>query len=737
MRGYFPVDVRCKDSGLDYRVLYKSVGEPSAADLADAVKASLRRILFPDILVLVCIPSEMDQVKDLLKMDGNVSSALSRASNKVTVAVTALSEDGSFGKPTFVRNRRSRLHLLEDGNHRQIYDRGLVKAFSPDKVISRAPPGFIFLKPSGKRLRVFLRAEEALYDTEVVHFVACSILKAVSDREARCRSIEVFYIDSMAIGSVAYTLRDLYAEFFANGKRSRVVSFHSYSGMSDVDIPLPGTSFCLISASSSMDLHRRWRDKTKCHREEVITLVTFGEADGADLVLCQVPRPDGETDHEVESTSLRDLRIVGESFAADQIPPRTVLLTVPDHGLKGWPATAPKYSNAQVFSCCKASPGSGKSRALFVDAERLLAMKETLTFIDREIRGKTPISTRLIIYQEDTGSQALANHCRDLLMSLVDRKIPIYAASEVADAQFQRGDAVLVVAGVVGRGTQLLSLSRDLRSLHEGPRHYLGLFQCSAEIRDCEVLRKNLTFSATGEHIECSFMESLAIGIGTSKTFEDETMLMQSLGLDSLPGPLRERIRCIEGCFGISDGPFLEATNAESESLKLRPDFAFWRPSYDPRKCHGAGVFATVAAMLQRAREFQGFSREDARLSSDAFQQVVLDPENFARFNDGIIQAALLRAAYPHELNYASIPEASFRMCSILTQIFTMNHRKQGEASLEFAVALATKRLQLAANHKRQLIDTCSERVDAQNGWGSLLLRILGCESATRSDRPI
>src|SRR3546814_13919276 len=48
------------------------------------------------------------------------------------------------------------------------------------------------------------------------------------------------------------------------------------------------------------------------------------------------------------------------------------------------------------------------------------------------------------------------------------------------------------------------------------------------------------------------------------------------------------------------------------------------------------------------------FSDAGYCLYSDTIQHVVLDPQNFNRFNDGISQASLLRQAHPSELNYFS-----------------------------------------------------------------------------------
>ena len=83
---------------------------------------------------------------------------------------------------------------------------------------------------------------------------------------------------------------------------------------------------------------------------------------------------------------------------------------------------------------------------------------------------------------------------------------------------------------------------------------------------------------------------------------------------------------------------------------------------------------------------------------------MVLDPENFLRFNDGVLQASLLRAARAHELDYSAAPELSEIMREFLEKVFQNHHRSYGEAAPEFALALASGQLRLAATDTRLLL---------------------------------
>jgi hypothetical protein len=77
----------------------------------------------------------------------------------------------------------------------------------------------------------------------------------------------------------------------------------------------------------------------------------------------------------------------------------------------------------------------------------------------------------------------------------------------------------------------------------------------------------------------------------------------------------------------------------------------------------------------------------------------LLDPENFERFNDGILQASLLRASKREELNYSLEDDASLKMKTTLDNIIKYHNEDNGEALLEFTFALVTKKMQLKKRH--------------------------------------
>lgn len=131
-------------------------------------------------------------------------------------------------------------------------------------------------------------------------------------------------------------------------------------------------------------------------------------------------------------------------------------------------------------------------------------------------------------------------------------------------------------------------------------------------------------------------------------------------------------------------------------------DARYW-PKVYAAKPYQAEILGTVAVLLQRAREHDKVP-EERRLSSSSFRHVLLHPENFTRFNDGLLQAALLRNAYPSEIDYRGDHAASDFMKAVVLRALARATEESGEAVLEFLLALALRRLQLGDMHLEEVV---------------------------------
>ena len=666
-------------------------------------------------------PKEADQVKHACETDANLQQELERASSNICVVILSLCRNGAFSVVNFVRNPIDDTDLLLNGNYSEaIYREGLMSLFAMDTVLVKAPAGFTFLKPSGARSSYFIKPENALSESEDVHFLACSLLRKIEERECEANPIEVIYIDTMAISSLAYTLRDLYEELYECEAKPRVVSFHSYQSIHTVDSPLPRTSLCIISASSSMNMEREWLESSGCLRSEVITLLTLSDAIQSDHALHSLPTTSQELETKTHGR-LRDIRILGERFSPEEIEPKQVLLNLTSHKLPDWSKKAPLLSAKKALLAFQSPQQSRNMRPIFVDGVKIF--EHSREDIEKYILENVPVSTKWVIYQNDEASKSLAEFCAKHINVHLNTSIKINTLDGISGGKIPRDDGLLIVAAVVGRGEALNSISRDLRGVHEGTRRFLVVSQITETKAAVTRFKKNLEQSVSGQLIKVDVLHSLAIGMSDFMKLEEEVSLFESLKCD-LPAPIEDRINQINKNGTLDAEFFLPSSVTPNSRLTLRPKFAFWDPTYDDSHDHSAAVLSTIAASLQHAREDKSIPDHD-RLYSSAFQQVVLDPENFSRFNDGIIQAALLRSSYSWELDYSSIPDASMKLDRFLRGLFQNYQREQGEASLEFALALAVGKLKLDRKIHEELVQFCEKIIQGHDSWCNLLQSLL------------
>ena len=602
-----------------------------------------------------------------------------------------------------------------------VYKTGLESLFAKEKVLARAPAGFIFLKPSNTRSRYFIKVENALSESENVYFLACSLLKKVNARETEATNpIEVIFIDTMAISSLAYTLRDLYEELYDCEAKPRVVSFHSYSGISTIDYPLPKYSLCIISASHSMNMENKWLENTKCLDSEVITLLTFNNSDHSKRALHSLPDTVQELETE-EHEGLRDIRIIGEMFSPEEIEPKQVLLNIKSHRISEWSKKAPLLSDKKVLSAFQKPLKNYTMKPIFIDGLKIFKFyrKE----VKKYVLDNVPVSTNCVIHQNDESSKALAKFCAKLIRKHLKIPVKVISSDKITDIEIPKAEGILIAAAVIGRGEVLNSISRDLRGLHKGTRRILVVAQIAESKTAITLFKKNIEQSPSGQLNKVNILQSLAVGMTEFTELKEEVSLFESLECKK-PERVQDRIEKIKKN-GILDSEFFLPSSVFPHcKLTLRPGFVFWDEEYQNSLDHSASVLSTVASSLQHAREEDSIPDAD-RLYSSAFQQVVLDPENFSRFNDGIIQAALLRASYSSELDYSSIADASKRLGKFLQRLFQNNQRDQGEASLEFAFALAIGKLKLTKKDHKDLVDFCKDKIQGEDEWCNLLKSLL------------
>jgi hypothetical protein len=680
-------------------------GELKPGAIDDLILQVCKGPLVPDALVFI----ELSEVKELTvlaqlqaaisqpaqeRLEGRIPMLhvkLSLKSGKATTQV--IGPHFQARRTAFVRTIESELNAC--------FESGLLEIFKPDEVVLRAPAGYSYQKPSGARSSIFLKPDIGLKSSAEVSFVALALFrKLYSGQTERFKELSTVFVDTMAISPVAYGLRELL--MLCEHERSfHIESFHSYGGFEAIGKPLKGTSLCLISASSSMALHKRWIDEKEVDPSEVLTLLTVKPVERLSTgALLAIENPLPATS---EGPTQLSIRIEGESFLPAQEPPKKVLLREA-HRCDEEVDKFHKFAGKRVFSIYRRPARETlKVRALFVDGASLLQQPEFDAWLHPRLRHSVKASTRVVIYQNDPTSKLLAKKVQTFCeANLSLGGLRLVASNSIEATVVPKEAGVIVCAAVIGKGSQLLEVSRTLRDIQDGPRLFLIGFQVAEKRDELTTLDQNLRHSKTVPY-EIAKFGTAAIGTQLASSFAQETVshFPSHKRLTHLGSHLGNRSDQLSSKGMPFDRVLLPHGRNVNESMHLRRGFAFWPKDFSPSAYH-AEVIATVAVILQRARELTTLP-EEHRLSSRSFRHVVLSPENFTRYNDGVIQGALMRCAYPSELDFRDDHASSDFMKSVILRALARADEEAGEAALEFLLAISLRRLQLVDQHQGEI----------------------------------
>ena len=114
-------------------------------------------------------------------------------------------------------------------------------------------------------------------------------------------------------------------------------------------------------------------------------------------------------------------------------------------------------------------------------------------------------------------------------------------------------------------------------------------------------------------------------------------------------------------------------------------------------------VYWTIQAVMHDLRTLN----RDEGLAT-IYHTTLISPVCFDRFNDGVIQACILRSALPVELDYSFDSECSRQMTDLICSVLSGWKISQGEAALEFLLSLACFRLRLQEKHYKDIL-ACRE----------------------------
>ncbi|MGB6038147.1 MAG: hypothetical protein WBG42_17860, partial [Cryomorphaceae bacterium] len=160
----------------------------------------------------------------------------------------------------------------------------------------------------------------------------------------------------------------------------------------------------------------------------------------------------------------------------------------------------------------------------------------------------------------------------------------------------------------------------------------------------------------------------------------------------------------------------------KNEKLELRKNFAFFDFDDYIEKVSQADVYFTISSILNNLRNS---NRLEKKLVQEAHQRNLISPANFSRFNDGIIQASILRSARKEELAFDIDTSSSLEMLNILKSIVANADNEQGEGLLEFLFAFAIRKITLTNKHFKEFKHTLKKHNIHNNRIAGVLINHL------------
>ncbi|AJD49061.1 phage-like protein [Isoalcanivorax pacificus W11-5] len=327
--------------------------------------------------------------------------------------------------------------------------------------------------------------------------------------------------------------------------------------------------------------------------------------------------------------------------------------------------------------------------------------------ISKNIKRYISRDLATVITFNDEGSKALERRIKDHLGEESDSIRWLYSDS-LAENEMSGSASVLVIAGAITSGRSLLSISRKLRCIDPlASIVYLVGFSKLPTQAAHDQLRKDLS-QGGHELIVLARCPVPRIKEHTKTSWDWEREVLQPYTDDDplgdatvrLPGLLTNRQESIARYSSDPNGLFLP--DHAGNPLRLRRTFAFWSDlGFSEQRLTNtrqADAYWTIQCVLH---DLRNKSENDGLATT--YHITLISPANFDRYNDGIIQACILRSALPVEMDYRVDHAFSRRMADVIFSVINNWNNDQGEAALEFLMALWTRRLQLINEHLREV----------------------------------
>lgn len=693
-------DKRTEPTSTDVLVAFCSTADVDVRALADEVEEEIARALAPDELVVVARESSFEQTLKGFGSTTQGQALIERLSGRTRVEVVGYDAAGTVTR----REQIGAAGTTSGVGMEEILRRGSTEIFRRRGGFVEASLSYHFANPSGAHTDRFMRLSNILVRQAEIAFLAVALLRKLPPNARRA------YIDTPALYAVVSAVNEQWRTLRNDGANIVADNFSSYFGFDEHRFTDIANSVAIVSASSSGSLGRKLVTSKGFDPASILHVLYLGPKDpgpgvAVDLRFDEKENPAGypserRTFDPDDCALCREdstpIALKGDQFdiAGPQHPPLVIVKK------DAPPKLGAAMSRLAGTGALRVSLGA---RQFDIDPTSLLTSAEYLARLNYALARNVPAKVAAVVLVEDA-AQPIA----DLALKMFATAPPIIRRDQLArlaGSGTMFSEPILVVTAVTGSGRLLLDVSRDLRNL--APRVPIIYLIGFAKVQDSAragVLNRSLVQTDNSIAHSVEYADELLLpGGASSNPWRDELGFLERNSRQASAPEISARIaRLKETSRPLTTDLLLP--DPAGQALPLREGFVFWPPALTKKgTATQTDVFYTIASVLQQLRTVPPSAGAQA-IRANWMQQTILSPENFGRFNDGIIQACLLRAARPGELDYRDDAEVSADTARLVRRVLESAGSPRGEAAAEFLVAIGTSRIKLCRGDYDQVL---------------------------------
>lgn len=630
----------------------------------------------------------------------------------------------------------------------EIFTRGLVKIFNKKGglIVSQSAHHFVF--PSGKHSDRFLRPGNVLLKGIHINFIAFALYKHLKGKKYTS-----IYCDTSSINSLAFAYINLLKEFDQKFIESfQIESFGSYKGFESGKFSAPKDSLFIISSSTSGSIIKRMElDKKQIIQKENICIIyglsiesSYNSAIICDLTQNKQLNPEGLKPFESYnvnrgeickfcSDNSKPVEVKGDVFLLEKPTISGKLLSITDSPTtlkKFFPYFNKSITKEPIIRCFyKEKSIDDKNYEVYIDTETIInqwskrtpthPFEEIFCKLEKYVLQNIPASIKYFIVLPDSSSRNLAN----LIISILNThglkfdSGNILKTSEIHKINKNIKGSVAIIGSSITSGRNLLFISRALRDYEDNyQRLYFTFINRTANEKHFNFLESNLSLGQFGKgthkminveqifctqeayntpwHIEKEFLKNLQefleinpISTITNKFCTKRIVILNNSGTTK----------------GLINNLFFKSL--KGKILKINKGFVFAPSTNDfIKNSSQADIYFIISTIINDCRC-------TGKLDQSEYVRNLLDPGNFVRYNDGIIQSAILRSSSPDELRYDLSIQMSLQIQGILEDMINHVEDEHAEGILEFFYAIAIKKLRVTTG----VLKYCINLIEVRN----------------------